>query len=142
MSSKLNMIPPIGTNFILGCVSKRIVSRSWEIIISHSHSAPISPQNLNTMPNFELHAERKTCEFSGGPPYRAGVRTRRYKHMQDKKAGFVPYREEKAKGRASCHFLSYLMGTGKCRAELFFVVHSAKDERHMSQIAGREIQRG
>lgn len=79
MSSKLNMIPPTGTNFILGCVRKRIVSRSWEIIISHSHSASISPQNLNTMPNFELHAERKTCEFSGGPPYRAGAHTRRYK---------------------------------------------------------------
>lgn len=36
MSSKLNMIPPIGASFILGCVSKSIVSRSWEIIISHS----------------------------------------------------------------------------------------------------------
>ena len=62
--------------------------------------------------------------------------------MQGKTTAFVQYREEKVKGRASCHFLSYLMGTGKRRAKLFFVVHSAKDERQVSQSAGKEIQTG
>lgn len=86
------------------------------------------------MPSFELHAERKACEFCRGPPRRA----------QDKSAckarRFVQHKEEKAKGRASCHFLNYLVGTEKCRAKPFFVVHSAKGERQVSEIAGKEIQ--
>jgi len=62
--------------------------------------------------------------------------------MQGKKAGFVQYREGKAKVRTSCHFLSYLIGMGKRRAKLFLVLHGAKDEREVSQISGKEIQTG
>lgn len=99
-------------------------------------SALISPQNLNAMPSFELHVERKACELCRGPPSRAGDRS------TCKARRFVQHKEEKAKGRASCYFLNYLMGTEKRRAKLFFVVHSAKGERQVSQIAGKEIQTG
>lgn len=103
------------------------------------YSALIIPKNWNTVPSFELSTERKTWESSGGTIQGRST----YKKIQ------APARQEcwicsvqgkKNKGRASRHFLSYFMCTGQCRAKLFFVVNSARDERQVSQIAGKKIR--
>lgn len=61
------------------------------------------------------------------------------KSPQSEKTGFVKYREGESQ---LPFFLSYPVGTGKCRAKLFFVVHSAKDKRQVLEVAGKEVQIG
>lgn len=68
------------------------------------YSALLSPEDLNTMPSFELHAEKKPYKFCGGLPQQGGSA---YKEIQEhaRQEGWVcSIERRKAKGRTSCHF--------------------------------------